>query len=231
MDWWPLLDGVGYGKRRSEILLVGDMCEAIQGRYLREFSSRSARKREYLLNLVGKTTPARKASPETFKNWKLKKADELNRAVLASVRHLADPLKMQCDLESISNDNYSDLESSFARITENMPEFEAMLDELWEWFHKVRFVIAGQCRLTASTFRTFCPALSMRFLRLISHVNPRFRTQQALVNAIAQLPDFKLLAQIPTAQIPWVGGRVPLVFKLALWGARSMADQFLIKRS
>ncbi len=231
MDWWPILEGVGYGRKRNEALLVGDMCEAIQGRYLAGLSSRRARKREYLLNLFGRRTPVERLTPVAFDRWKQDKQKELDLAVLRSIRNMAAPLKAQCDSEVVSKENRADLEVSFGRVLESRPAFVPVMDELWDWFHKVRFATASQCRLTESTFRTFCPAMAMRFLRLISTVHPQFRMNNRLLNAVARLPEFDFLSRIPTAQIPWVSGRSPLQLRLAIWGLRSMADQWLTRRS
>jgi hypothetical protein len=230
MDWWPLLEGVGYGRKRDEILLVGDMCEAIQGRYLGSLASRKGREREYLFNLLGRRNSIEQVDAAVFDSWKLAKHEALNRAVLMSLRNMCGPLKKQCDPEMVSNDTHADLDISFERVHAHKPLFVPVLDELWDWFHKVRFATASQCRLTESTFKTYCPAMSIRFLRLVSTVHPQQRTQQRLVNAIAKLPDFEVLSRIPTAQIPWVSGRSPLQLRLAIWGLRSIADQWLIKR-
>ncbi len=50
------------------------------------------------------------------------------------------------------------------------------------------------------------------------------------MDAIARLPEFDKLARIPTAQIPWISSRAPRPLRELLWGFRSTADQFLIRR-
>lgn len=51
------------------------------------------------------------------------------------------------------------------------------------------------------------------------------------MNAIALLPEFDVLARIPSAQIPWLNARTPAVLREAVWGARSGMDQVLIRRA
>jgi hypothetical protein len=51
------------------------------------------------------------------------------------------------------------------------------------------------------------------------------------MNAIARLPEFDVLADIPSAQIPWLSARAPAPLREMVWGARSGIDQALTKRA
>jgi hypothetical protein len=106
-----------------------------------------------------------------------------------------------------------------------------MFEELFFWFHRARYLIAGQALFLSARFRPLCPAVSMRFMRLISRVHPKLRIRRRLMNAIARLPEFDLLASIPSAQIPWLSARTPSLLREVVWGGRSAMDQVLMRRA
>lgn len=231
LSLWALLEGVGYGTKRSEVILLGDMCAAINGQYITKLSSRAARKRIYLLNLIGREAPFLPSTSAAYAEWKTNKRAELLEAVLSQRPNLAPCLCNPGDVRAISEQIIADLELSFSRIQSNLPPFTVMFDELFGWFHRARYPMASQCLLSDSTFRARCPALAFRFLRLISNIHPRLRNQRRLLTAIARLPQFDRLGRIPSAQIPWLGARSPRPLRLAVWGARSATDQWLIRRA
>lgn len=230
LHWWAMLDGVGYGSRRGEAILLGDMCESIQGRNIATLSSRHARKHSYLAGLIRREAVLTPATASALNRWKGETARHIEEAVLKGLGYLAPGVREVCRVDALSEELREDLDVSFSRVSDNLPPFAAMFDELFGWFHKARYPMAGQCLLVGSTFRAFCPPMSMRFLRLISMVHPRLRLHRRLLTAIARLPEFDRLAGIPSAQIPWVGARAPLFMRLPIWGARSGVDQWLIRR-
>ena len=212
-------------------LLLGDLCESIDGRYMTIFSTRKARVNSFLRGLRGKGESFVRADAATFEQWRENKKNEITAALLAKLPQLSADLSASLTKEQIVREIEADLELSLARVRDQEPMFAAMYDELFIWFHRIRFLLGNQITWLSSAFRPVSPGLSMRFLRLITSVHPRLRIRKRLMNAIIKLPEFDRLAQIPSAQIPFLHSRAPDLIKDIFWGARFGLDQLLIRRS
>lgn len=212
-------------------LLLGDLCESIDGRYMTRFSTRSARIDSFIGELVGKREVFEEASDAAFRRWCDGKATEITSALLANLRHLSRDVIGTLTESQIRLEIARDLETSFARVSNNTPPFSATYDELFLWFHRVRFLLGNQINWLSSAFHPVSPGLSMRFLRFITRIHPRQRIRKRLMNAIIDLPEFDELSRIPSAQIPFISSRAPALIRDAVWGCRSGLDQLLIKRS
>ncbi len=212
-------------------LLLGDLCESIDGRYMTTFSTRKARINSFLSGLAGAAESFPPANDAAFGRWRDNKRNEITTALLAKLPHLSAELFESLTKEQIVREIEADLELSFARVRDNEPLFEAMYDELFIWFHRIRFLLGNQITWLSAAFRPVSPGLSMRFLRLITSIHPRLKIRKRLMNAIIKLPEFDRLAQIPSAQIPFLNSRAPELIKDIFWGTRFGLDQLLIRRS
>lgn len=230
MEWLGIIEKA---KEKGEKmpLLLGDLCESIDGRYITTFSSRKARIKSFLKGFSGIDDFFNPATSDNLRQWIEDKRKEIVSAILANRHHLSCDLIGDKSVEYITAEIESDLELSFARVRDNMPPYEAMFDELFIWFHRIRFLLGNQITWLGTAFHPVSPAMSMRFLRLITKVPPNLRLRKRLMNAIIKLPEFDVLARIPSAQIPFVHSRAPNLIKEVLWGARSGLDQILIKRN
>ncbi|NOT49404.1 MAG: hypothetical protein HOP17_16895 [Acidobacteria bacterium] len=229
-EWFGIIE-----KARSDasktLLLLGDLCESIDGRYMTAFSTRKARVNSFLGGIIGKREFFEKSDDVTFKHWCDEKLKEITLSLLANLKHLSADLTGSLSEKQITEEVANDLKLSFARVSDNVPPFSAMYDELFIWFHRIRFLLGNQINWLSSAFHPASPGLSMRFLRLITTVHPRQRIRKRLMNAIIDLPEFDELSRIPSAQIPFVSSRAPSLIKDVLWGLRSGLDQILIKRT
>lgn len=229
MEWYGLLTEVKAGPENKQLLLLGDLCEGIDGRYIEEFASRKARKRAFVEGLLGRAERIADGTETAFEQWKEDKKHGLLEGIQSHVDRLAPALAERCREEVVGREVGADLELSFARVRDNLPAFAPMFDELFAWFHRVRFLLASQIPLLSCGFRPVSAGMSVRFLRLISQVHPRLRLRRRLMDAIARLPEFDALAPIPSAQIPWLSGRAPAPLRELLWGMRSALDQLLTR--
>ena len=229
MEWYGMIDAIRGNGAGKSILLLGDLCESIDGRYMEELSSRGARRRSFANGLLGRPEQIAVATTATFDQWKEKKRSRIVEATCKNAGNLSPALAGMCTEDLVAQEVAHDLELSFLRVRENMPAFAPMFDELFLWLHRIRFLLGGQITFLASTFRPFSPAMSVRFLRLISTVHPRLRVRRRLMNAVTRLPELDVLAGIPSAQIPWLGARSPTFLRELLWGVRSGLDQALIR--
>jgi hypothetical protein len=229
-EWFGIIEKAR-GSGVKVPLLLGDLCESIDGRYMTGFSTRKARVNSFLVGLVGKRETFEEAGEVPFKKWREAEGQKITSSLLANLKYLSAELRGSKTEKQFETEIAEDLEISFARVSDNGPPFSAMYDELFIWFHRVRFLLGNQINWLSSAFRPISPGLSMRFLRLITRVHPRHRIRKRLMNVIIDLPEFDALSRIPSAQIPFLSSRAPDSVKDVVWGLRSGIDQMLIKRS
>lgn len=231
MEWYSIIDSLKNGGKEHgprPLMILGDLCESIDGRYMMQLSSRKARKRSFINSLLMRRDRIAESTPEAFERWKDSKRKLIVELVCRSIGRLAPSLAERYTPGDVAREVEADLELSFSRIEGNMPAFAPVFDELFVWFHRIRFLLANQIPFLCCAFNPLSPALSFRFLRLISTVHPRLRMRKRLMNAIARLPEFDKLSRIPSAQIPWLTARAPALLRDAVWGGRSAMDQLLI---
>jgi hypothetical protein len=229
MEWYGLIEAVGGSGEGKGVLLLGDLCEGIDGRYIRELASRGARRKSFVNSLLGRPERIAASDEAAFTRWKGRMTREITENIARVARHLSPELADMCDENTLAREVAEDLELSFRRVEENMPAFAPMYDELFQWFHRIRFLLGAQIPFLSSTFHPVSPGMSLRFLRLISTVHPGLRIRRRLMDAIARLPEFDALASIPSSQIPWLSARSPSLLRELLWGGRSGLDQVLIR--
>jgi hypothetical protein len=181
--------------------------------------------------MIGKREIFEKSDAEAFKHWREEKSIEITSNLLANLKYLSTDLTGSLTEKQIAAEIAADLETSFARVSDNAPYFSAMYEELFIWFHRIRFLLANQINWLSTAYHPLSPGLSMRFLRLITTIHPRHRIRKRLMNAIIDLPEFDSLSRIPSAQIPFVSSRAPGLIRDLLWGLRSGLDQILMKKN
>lgn len=229
-DWFGIISAMRERRRGKDILLLGDHSQAIDGRYMTEVSSKSARRKSFVNSLLGGHERFEPSTPERFDEWKERKTREIVSSMLENAGKLSPGLRSACTDACIAQETAADLKLSTERVRENMPPFVPMFEELFLWFHKTRFTLSSQNLLLTSVFRPMSPVMSMRSLRFLSTLHPHLRLRRRLMDAIARLPEFDELGRIPSAQIPWLSGRAPAAIRELLWGLRSGLDQVLMRR-
>jgi hypothetical protein len=229
-EWFGIIEKARSNGAKMPLLL-GDLCESIDGRYITEFSTRKARVNSFLRELKGEKETFTLADDANFERWRDEKRAEITASLLKNLAHLSDDLADSMTKEQFVEEIKADLELSFVRVCDHAPPFAALYDELFIWFHRIRFLLGNQITWLGAAFRPVSPGLSMRFLRLMTTIHPRLRIRKRLMNAIIRLPEFDSLARIPSAQIPFIGSRAPAVVRDVLWGTRSVLDKLLIKRT
>lgn len=231
MEWNAILEEVNLiSDNFPNILLLGDMTESIQGRNILMFSSRKSRISLFLKGFIGKGNYFEITTQNQTEAWCNNLKRKLIDQICAMQSRLSSALASRITPDEIKENLENDISLSLSIVLIHKPTFLCMLDEIFLWLHKSRYLLASQDLLLESHFTTLNPSMSLRFLRLISSVHPRLRLRLRLMDAIMRLPELKNLACIPIAYIPWVSARAPLFIKEIVWGLRSTIDQILIRR-
>lgn len=230
MEWFGIIERAkASGEKR--LLLLGDLCESIDGRYITTYSSRKARIASFVRGLSGEGDSFSNSTGDSFRRWAEAKQREIIAAVLANWPRVSGSLTGNESKERITAEIESDLDLSFARVRDNMVPLAELYDELFIWFHRIRFLLGNQITWLGSAFFPVSPGMSMRFLRLVTNVHPRLRLRKKLMSEIMKFPEFDDLARIPSAQIPFVHSRRPNLIREIVWGTRSTLDKLMIQRA
>lgn len=224
--WNPILEGQEC-RASSQPMILGDLCESVAGRNILTYSSREARLRHALRSAAGRSETFKRADRSGFAVWK----QSLQARIVSQVQATRQNLAMETGASELEDSVRGDLDESFERIEQQMPPYVELFDELFNWLHKARLLMAAQLHVLRPTFRGLCPSLGASSLRLVSRIHPRHRIRRRLMDAVAQLPDLHSLCAVPTAQSPWVAASSSPLLRDMIWGARSAADQVLIRRA
>lgn len=229
MVWCSLRESLSHQVAPQEILLLGDVCEAMDGRNITSLSSREARVTTFLRGLAGLQTRFEDTTSARAEHWKEAMRQKILADVSAQYDNLAPDVASLGSREVVLSATSADLDASLQRVLDTDPPQFAALEEAFAWFHKARNQMATQLLMLSGVSRPMAPTMSLRALRYISSIHPRFRLRKRLWDAIARLPDFDGLARIPSTQIPWLGARAPRLIRDIVWGSRSMADRIMMK--
>jgi hypothetical protein len=224
--WLPVLEESHDFLADGSLFLVGDLCETIPGREIGKYNSRQARVRTFLRSRLFRSPPHfEPALPERFAAWKRARLEGL----LAQVRpeDLSFWGLQKAELEQALAE---DIGCLFERIASHPIAYVELWDELFGWYTHRRMAVGRQLPFLGKRFRAISPMMSLKVMRYISRVHPRLRLHERLMDQLFRLEALRPFSAIPTAQVPFLPYRTAHSLKLLVWGARSTADQWLIKR-
>lgn len=210
-------------KRVNEPFVLGDLCEAYTGRYIKHFRSRKDQVRSFLqVYLLGKPLAFVPASEYGFAEW----SNHLREAVRKE-QAAVDVSKFGLTQEGLYQETLRDLEVDFHFVkVQNIP-FVELYDEFWGWHHSR----AKQMLFANARFFAVSPTMSRHVLQAASEIKPEYRLNYQLAHRFFnRIPALKPLARIPTTQIPYIPFSAPNFIKLLWWGMRSYLDRLLMKR-
>jgi hypothetical protein len=229
-DWCGMIADLRERADGNAVILVGDHCQAVDGRYMLGLASRSARRKSFLDSLLGRRESFQATSIPGFERWREEQTNQTVSDVLAHLSRVAPELTNSAVAARVAEETAADVALLMERVLSNLPAFVPVFDELFAWYTKTRCTLASQNLLLQSVGRAYSPTMSLRALRLLTRVHPRLRIRRRLMDAIARLPEFDALARVPSAQIPFLGARSPALIRELTWGLRSGIDQALIRR-
>lgn len=215
--------------KTKELLLLGELCEALPGRKISRFNSREFRKKNFLkYYLQNKDYQFEASTKEKFEIWKTGKKKQYE--IYYIDRKLSE-LGFQEERESLINSLRSDLEEVFCRMEAQEVPYTELYEELFSWYTFTRMRLSKQLLTANSKFQAYSPAMSLKMLRLTSSLHPNLRLNYRFAKKVfKENKELKKLYRIPTNQAPFVPQNAPDLFKFLIWGMRSRADQFFIKR-
>ncbi|UJH92499.1 glycosyltransferase family 49 protein [Antarcticibacterium sp. 1MA-6-2] len=138
---------------------------------------------------------------------------------------------LKIDREKLIEALLVNLEELFARIEAHHLPYAELYNELFSWYTFTRMHLAKHLLVAGSKFHAYSPAMSLQMLTLTSRIHPNQRLNYRFAKQLFRMnKDLKRLSTVPTAQAPLVPQNFPDLLKFAMWGIRSTADQFLIRR-
>ena len=226
-SWLEITESVD--KKKKEPLLVGELCEALPARNIKSFSGKNFRKENFFkFYVLDKDYSFTKADNTHFEKWKEKMLHQFR--IYYIDRHLQ-KFDFKVDQDELLRALSSDLNELFSRIEAHQLPYVELYDELFSWYTYTRMHLAKHLLVTASRFDTYSPAMSLQMLTKTSQLHPNIRLNYRFAKKLFKNNrELRQYRKIPTAQAPLVPQYFPDLFKFAMWGVRSTADQFLIKR-
>lgn len=225
-SWLEILENVS---QTNEPLLIGDLSTAATGRSIKRFNSKTYQKKNFLKhNLLNKGHDFEKNNSASFKSWKDR---ILNRFLRSYTNENIHNLGLSIELSDLREKTREDLSALFDRIASHDLAYIELVDELFTWYTHTRFPMGKQVLLNRSKFQTFCPALSIQIMRLISSVAPESRLNLGFVQKLfKEEKELQKLSRIPTNQVPLLPLNAPHIFRLPMWGFRKIMDDYFIKK-
>lgn len=227
-EWLAILDR--FSVHTLEPFLLGDLFEAVTGRYLQRLSSRTGKKQLYLDRALGKIEVPRTKGGD-FKHCRDRQMESIRKNASFAMSILNKDVIAGNLRSKILDDVENDVNDLFLRISSHEILYSDAFDEMFAWYSKCNAGIGKQIITLNERFFGLNPTMSFRSLRRISAIHPFTRASGQLMSHIQRLPDFNGLSRIPNANAPFAPSSIPLWLSDLIWAARSTTDQWLIKRA
>src|SRR5690606_37065416 len=168
------------------------------------------------------------SSKEKFELWKEKKIKDYNIYYFES--NLS-RFNLRSNKETLTEALVADLNEIFKRIEAHNLPYTELYDELFSWYTYTRMRLSKQLLTANRRFDAYSPAMSLKMLRLTSSLHPNLRLNYRFIRKLfTGNKELQKYYRIPTNQSPFISQSAPDVIKFAVWGIRSILDQYLIRR-
>lgn len=210
-------------QRVNEPFVLGDLCEAYTGRYIKRFRSRKDQVKSFLqVYLLRRSLAFTPATVQTFEDWCNHQVEHVKKEQL-----VFDVSRFGLSHEALLKETIIDLEVDFQCVGSHNIPFTELYDEFWGWHHSR----AKQMLFANARFFAVSPTMSRHVLQAASEIKPEYRLNYQLAHLFFnQVKELKSLSHIPTTQIPYIPFSTPNVIKLLWWGMRSYLDRLLMNR-
>ena len=226
-SWLEITESIQ--RKKNEPLLLGELCEALPARNIKSFSSKEFRKKNFFKYFIKKENYSfTEANDANFEQWKEKIRHQFEKYY--HDRNLQ-KFGFKIDREQLLRSLLLNLEELFNRIEAHGLPFVELYDELFSWYTYTRMHLSKHLLVANSKFDAYSPAMSLQMLTFTSSIHPNQRLNYRFAKKLFRRnPELKKLNRIPTAQAPLVPQNFPDLIKFAMWGIRSTADQYFIRR-
>lgn len=225
-SWLEILENIDLDDRRP--FLLGDMTEALAGRNIKKFSSRTFRQQNfYKYHILKDDYSFQNSSKESFKKWIEGIVHNYDRWY---TEQRIGKFKLSTSRQELVQGLHHDLQEIFLRIEAHHLPYSELYDELFLWYTHSRIPMGKQILMCNSDFYSYCPPMSIQVLRMTSNIHPNLRLSNRFLNKLFRLPDLRKLNTVPTSQAPLIPQNLPGILKMPVWGIRSKIDHYLIKR-
>jgi len=206
--------------------IIGDIFDGLTGKNIKTFKARGEKIKNFFKYMIfNRELPFTQSTPELFEVWK-------QNVIKKHVKSIdkVDTKGFDLSKDEIKTGVVEDLNELFTRISEHKIPYVELYDEIFGWYTHGRIPMAKQLLISKIRFFPVAPILSMQLYRHSSNIHPSLRLNFKMLDVMFKHEKLKRLANVPTAQIPWIPYRYNNLLKLFIWGVRSTLDQVLIKR-
>jgi hypothetical protein len=231
-EWFSILENIDK-ENQNKTILLGDMCEAIVGRNLRNMKKL---KINDLFNILLKRPIDIKDTKEfLFDDWKNEISNQVINNLLNNGKNSPSTTldefilsnKIKLTKEEILYNCKQDLEGLFNIIEQHKLDSTSLNKELFYWYTHGRITMSRQILQANSVFHSISPNMSTMLMCKISNIDPNLRVFGQLMNAVIKTTKYSTL---PTASVPFFSQRKPLVFLILMNFIRYKIDVFLTRR-
>lgn len=222
LSWNNLLES---NKSLSEesVFTLGDTCDLLTAKNIKKHRSRKAKIKDFWRYLLwGKDIPLAEMTDSLFEEWKSQKLDEILGSLSKSLTGF------ESQRMEIEKGIRSDLGELFERIDAHRLPYVELLDELFGIYIHGR-AMSKQLLMCKARFLALAPIMSIGIARTATSIHPSEKIHFKLFDRIFRHKDLHHLAEVPTAQVPFIPYACPGNVKLVVWGLRSILDNILIK--
>lgn len=226
-SWLEILENSVSSKKQP--FLIGDLTTALTGRTINKYSTKTSQKENFFRHhILRRDYSLKKATSEGFEDWK---ADKYRSMALWYTEDRLKEFDIRTSREELLVALKTDLEELFTRIEAHCLPYVELYDEIFTWYTHTRIPMGKQILISNDDYSTSCPSMSIGVLRRTSSIPPNHRLGFRYIKKLTTIsPDLKKLFALPTSQAPLISHNAPDFLKFFIWGLRSVADQFFIKR-
>lgn len=226
-SWLEILENIKV--EPNNVLLLGDLSTALTGRSIKRFSSKEYQKKNFLKHsLLSKDYELEENNNENFLRWK---DETLNYYLGFYTSKTIKARELEISREELVKNIKYDLNQLFQRIDSHKLKFIEQVEELFTWYTHTRIPMGKQILINNSSFKSYCPGLSLRVMRYSSSIHPNQRLNNRFIDRLnKRIPILRRLGKIPTSQIPLIPQNTNNIIRFPIWALRSSIDNILIKR-
>ena len=181
----------------DELLLMGDMTDALSTRNIKTHSSRNSRISNYLKYMItGRSIKFERANSANFSKWENAKIKSIRESAHSMIKLI--PF-IEASTDDLLDELLEEVLISTKRVKTHNLDYAELYDELFQVYHHGSQGMGRQFRFMNSCYQSLSPNMSVRQMKYLFSVNPSLRMYHRLFSEIAKLFENRNLSRICTS--------------------------------